>query len=168
MKHATLAAATLASLLMVTSAFGAVPDGKVAIVRVTAVDGLARWDGSMIESRSTQFSFDGMQYTIDASAVQSLENVQTLVLIDRRVDQVREGVLLRNHSQEVRTVAGDSFQVTDIPDRVFSYQVGTVGGNLRLLGDGDQISAKGGDNGPYTIWKVTSIDLLDKSAIAID
>jgi hypothetical protein len=38
---------------------------------------------------------------------------------------------------------------------------------LRLVGDGDQIVARGGENGPFQVWKVTGIDLVDRGAILV-
>ena len=167
MRIATLsvAATLLAASLLPASASAAIPEGKVAVIHVTAVDGLAKWKGSVIENRSSAFRYDGTNVKIASSALNSLDRVQTLLLIDRRVDEVRENVMLRNHVQEVRAVSSDAFTVTDLPDRVLSYQVAVIGGNLRLLGDGDQILARGGDTGPYQVWKVTRVDIMDKSSI---
>jgi hypothetical protein len=147
-------------------AIAAVPDGKVAVVRVTAVDGLAHQQVTS-ESRTSAFSFDGSGYSIDSSALGSLDNVQTLVLIDRSTDEVSDGSAVRKHSQEVRSYSGTSFEVTDLKGKVLSYQVASIGGNVRLLGDGDQILATGGAHGPYQIWKITGIDIVDKDAVSL-
>lgn len=170
MRIATLAlAATLmAAPLLSTGAAAAIPEGKIAVIQVTAVDGLAKWKGSVIENRSSAFRYDGTSYHISKSALAGMDHVQTLLLIDRRVDEVRDSVLLRNHVQEVRGIAGDAFEVTDLPDRVLSYQVAVIGGNLRLMGDGDQIMARGGDNGPFQVWKVTGVDIVDRSSVVFD
>ena len=144
----------------------AVPDGKVAVVRITAVDGMARQQVTS-ESRTSAFSFDGTGYSIDKSALASLDDVQTLVLIDRATDEMSKGSAVRRHTQEVRSYQGTSFEVTDLKGKVLSYQVASISGNVRLLGDGDQILATGGAHGPYQIWKITGIDVVDKDAISL-
>jgi hypothetical protein len=170
MKIAILAIATLvvaAGLAPVASA-AAIPDGKVAVVQVAAIDGLAGFEGPIAEARSGEFTFDGTWYHINRSALGSLDGVETLVLVDRRRDEVTGDKLVQSFSQEVRAVRGSSFTVDELPGKVLSYQVAMIGGNLRLVGDGDQIVATGGANGPYHIWKVTGIDLVDRDAILLD
>ncbi len=168
MKSATLALLTLALAagLVTTASAAAIPDGKVAVVRVTAIDGLADCSGAVTETRSTAFSFDGTEYALSGAG--NLDGVQTLVLIDRRTDSVAGGQLTRNFSQEVRPVRGTAFEVKDLAGKVLNYQVAVIAGNLRLLGDGDQIVARGGENGPFQIWKVTGIDLVDRGAIVVE
>ncbi len=77
------------------------------------------------------------------------------------------GELVSAFSQEVRAVRGTSFEVKDLAGKVLNYQVAVIAGNLRLVGDGDQIVARGGDNGPFQVWKVTGIDLVDRGAILV-
>ena len=169
MRIATLlvVALVVAAGLAPAASGAAIPDGKVAVVRVTAINGLADFQGPTSETRSTVFTYDGTNYFIQRSALAGLDGVQTLVLVDRRTDQVSGNQLVRNFDQEVRAVPGTSFQVTDLPGKVLSYQVAVIGGNLRLVGDGDQIVATGGANGPYSIWKITGIDIVDRSAIVL-
>ena len=155
------------AFLAPSSSGAAVPEGKVAVVRVTAVDGLAAFDGPRSESRATAFTFDGTWYDVDRSALAGLDGVQTLVLIDRRTDKPSGGRMIRAFEQEVRAFSGTSFEVTDLPGKNLGYQVAMIGGNLRLLGDGDQILATGGEYGPYYVWKITGVDLVDKDAIRI-
>ncbi len=169
MKLATcmLAALVVVAGLAPVASAAAIPDGKVAVVRVTAVDGLAGFNGAVTENRSSAFSYDGTTYSIDRSSVGSLDGVQTLVLIDRRQDAVSGDKLTHAFSQEARAVRGTSFQVSDLPGLVLDYQVAVVAGNLRLLGDGDHIVANAGDNGPYHIWRIDGIDLVSRDAIAL-
>jgi len=169
MKSATFALLTLALAAGIATAASAaaIPDGKVAVVRVTAIDGLADYSGGAAQTRSTAFSFDGTNYTIAPGAAAGLDGAQTLVLIDRRKDMMVGGQLTSNFTQEVRAVRGSSFEVKDLAGKVLNYQVAVIAGNLRLVGDGDQIVARGGDNGPFQIWKVTGIDLVDRGAILV-
>jgi hypothetical protein len=146
----------------VTSA--AIPDGKVAVVRITAVAGLAHTPITST-SRTSVFAFDGTEYHIDQSALGSLDGVKTLVLIDRATDDASG---TRDYSQEVRAYNRTAFESTDLKGKVLSYQVAMIGGNFRLLGDGDQILAMGGADGPYQVWKITGIDLVDKKAIVLE
>jgi hypothetical protein len=148
-------------------AFADLPQGKVAVIRVTAIDGLARAGGAVTETRNNVFSFDGSTYMIKDSAVGGLDGVQTLVLIDRRTDKSSGDSVIRENTQEVRAVKGTYFEVTDIPNKVLGYQVATVGGNLRVSGDGDQILCTGGKLGEYHIWKVDSVDLVDRTSIHV-
>ena len=168
MKSASFVLLTLilAAGIATTASAAAIPDGKVAVVRVTAIDGLAGASGAATQTRSTAFSFDGTNYTI-ASGAGSLDDAQTLILIDRRKDTISGGQLVSEFSQEVRAVRGTSFEVKDLDGKVLNYQVAVIAGNLRLVGDGDQIVARGGDNGPFQIWKVTGIDLVDRGAILV-
>ena len=168
MKNATI---TLAAMLAVTwllpaDTLGALPDGKVAVVRVTAVDGLAHHPIKDMD-RSSVFSFDGTEYNIDRSALSSLDGVQTLMLIDRKTDELSGSSMVRHLSQEVRAFGGTSFEVKDLKGKVLSYQVAMLGGNLRLLGDGDQILALPGADGPFQVWKITGIALVDKKSIVL-
>lgn len=169
MKSASFALLTLilAAGLATTAFAAAIPDGKVAVVRITAIDGLAGSSAAATQTRSTAFSFDGTNYFIAPSAAAGLEGAETLVLIDRRKDMMVGGDLVSAFSQEVRAVRGTSFEVKDLAGKVLNYQVAVIAGNLRLVGDGDQIVARGGDNGPFQIWKVTGIDLVDRGAILI-
>jgi hypothetical protein len=168
MKFATFVLA----LLVAAAAFGpaeagaGLPEGKVAVVRVTAVDGLAH-RAAESEMRTSVFSFDGTEYHIDRSALAGLDDVQTLLLIDRRRDTPEGASMVRHHSQEVRAFSGTSFEVRDLQGKVLAYQVAMLGGNLRLLGDGDQILAMGGAGGPYQVWRVDGIDLVDRAAVVL-
>jgi hypothetical protein len=168
MKSASFALLTLILAAgIATAASAAIPDGKVAVVRVTAIDGLADYSGSAAQTRSTAFSFDGSNYTIAPGAAAGLDGAETLVLIDRRKDTISGGQLTSNFTQEVRAVRGSSFEVKDLAGKVLNYQVAVIAGNLRLVGDGDQIVARGGENGPFQVWKVTGIDLVDRDAILV-
>ena len=163
-----MAALVVVAGLAPAASAAAIPDGKVAVVQVAAIDGLAGFQGPITETRSGAFSYDGTWYHINRSALGSLDGVETLVLVDRRTDEVTGGKLVRNFSQEVRAVQGTAFTVDDLPGKALNYQVAVIGGNLRLVGDGDQIVATDGANGPYHIWKVTGIDLVDRDAILLD
>jgi hypothetical protein len=166
MKIAILALVASVGLLGVAPAVtsAAMPDGKVAVVRVTAVDGLAHVSQTH-ESRTTTFTYDGTEYHIDSSALSSLDGVETLMLIDRASD---DDSGTRDYTQEVRAFQSSTFEVTDLPNKVLSYQVAMIGGNLRLLGDGDQILATAGTSGPYQIWKITDISLVDTDSIVLE
>ncbi|NNF07075.1 MAG: hypothetical protein HKN21_09965 [Candidatus Eisenbacteria bacterium] len=167
MKYATLFV-LLGTLLVAGAApVAALPDGKIAVVRVTAVDGLAKAEGPVVESRSSVFSYDGSSYMIDRRAVGGLDGVETLLLIDHRVDTMTSGRVSRRHSQEVRAIGGTYFEVEDIPNKVLAYQVASVAGNLRITGDGDQILCEGGDGAPYRIWRIDGVDLVDRKSVVI-
>lgn len=167
MKYATLF--TVAVLLLAGAASASLPEGKVAVVRVTAINGLAQATGQPQDTRSSVFTYDGTEYTIDRSALASLEGVQTLLLIDHRRDALQAGGYLRQFTQEARAFDSLNFEVTDLPGKVLAYQVAMIGGNLRLLGSGDQIVIRGGgQGGPYHIWKVTGIDLVNKTAVILE
>lgn len=168
MKSATFALALLVGTLPLipAGASAALPEGKIAVVRVTAVNGLAHVTPTR-EERSEEFSFDGTEYQVDHKALASLDGVQTLLLIDRKSDEADGHASVRRFTQEVRAFDSTSFQVKDLKGKVLSYQVAMIGGNLRLLGDGDQILATGGEGGPFQIWKVDSIDLVDRKAVTL-
>jgi hypothetical protein len=143
------------------------PEGKVAVVRVTAIDGLALAQGPVSQTRTSAFAFDGTTYTLESASLGSLDGVETLLLIDRRRDEASGGGVTQVSSQEVRALPGTAFVVEDVPGKKLQYQVAMIGGNLRLMGPGDQILATGGDKGPYTIWKIEDVDLVSKSAITL-
>ena len=169
MRIATFACLASLGLALLPSVAGAgLPEGKIAVVRVTAVDGLAYADGSASETRSSAFAYDGTEYTISKSALGSTDGVQTLLLIERRKDEMSGDSVARHFSQEVRAFPSSTFEVKDVQGKVLAYQVAMIGGNLRLLGDSDQIQAKAGSGGPFSIWKVTGVDLVDQSAIVLD
>ena len=88
MRIATLFVLMGAMSLASVAAFADMPAGKVAVIRVTAIDGLAKANGPVTETRDNVFTFDGSTYTINSSAVGGLDGVQTLVLIDRRTDKI--------------------------------------------------------------------------------
>jgi len=168
MKSATFVLALLVAAAAFSPAETAagLPDGKVAVVRVTAVDGLAH-HAAESETRTSTYDFDGTEYHIDRSALASLDGVQTLLLIDRRTDELGRGTMVQRYSQEVRAFTGTSFTVADLKGKVLKYQVAMLGGNLRLLGDGDQILAMGGNDGPYQVWRVDGISLVDREAVIL-
>jgi hypothetical protein len=168
MKSATFALVILVGALGLAPAnsFADMPGGKIAVVRVTAIDGLAHHTPEK-ETRSSAFTFDGTNYSVDRSALSSLDGVETLVLIDRKTDDLQGASVVRHYTQEVRAFSGGSFEVTDLQGKVLHYQVAMIGGNLRLLGDGDQILAKAGAGGPFQIWKITDIDLVDRKAVVL-
>jgi hypothetical protein len=169
MKNATLATILIAALAAAPQvARAGLPEGKIAVIQVTAVDGLASVEAAASETRTSAFSFDGTEYHIARSALSSLEGVQTLLLIDRRTDSMSGDSGVRAFSQEVRSFPSSSFEIKDLDGKNLSYQVAMLGGNLRLLGDGDQIVAKGGPGGPFHVWKITGVDLVDRDAIALD
>jgi glutamine cyclotransferase len=166
MRIATFACLASLGLALLPSVVGAgLPEGKIAVVRVTAVDGLAYANGAASESRLSAFAYDGTEYTISKSALGSTDGVQTLLLIEPR-DERR--LVARHFSHEVRAFSSTAFEVKDVQGKVLAYQVAMIGGNLRLLGDSDQIQAKAGSGGPFSIWKVTGIDLVDQSAIVLN
>lgn len=144
------------------------PEDHVVVVRVTAVEGLATAGSVTSETRNSVFSYDGVTYHIDKSALGSLDGVKTVVLIDRRRDSMQGGNLVSAYDQEVRTYATLNYEVTDLPGKVLDYQVANVGGNLRLLGSSDQIQARGGNGGPYRIWKTTWIDMVPRDSIVLE
>jgi hypothetical protein len=168
MKPATLLLVAVLGLSLPVLAMAAMPAGKIAVVRVTAIDGLAKATGDGNEERTSSFTFDGTDYHINKNALSSLNGVETLLLIDRRKDDMNGSAITRSFSQEVRSFPSSNFVVTDLKGKVLSYQLAMIGGNLRLLGDPDQIQAGPGTNGPFHIWKVESYDLVDRDAITLD
>jgi len=159
----------LLASLAVPAAQAAFPaDDQVIVIRVTAVEGLASAGTAASETRSSVFSFDGVSYRIDTSALGSLDGIKTLVLVDRRRDSMQGGNMVSAYDQEVRAYKTLDYQVSDLPGRVLDYQVASVGGNLRLLGSSDQIQARGGAGGPYRIWKTTWIDMVPRDSIVIE
>ena len=161
-----LLGALVGVMVLAPAAMADLPDGKIAVVRVTAVDGLAHHSAERTE-RSSVFAYDGTEYAIDSSALSSLDGVKTLLLIDRRTDKLEKDAGVETYSQEVRAFNGTSFEVKDLEGKVLAYQVAMLGGNLRLLGDGDQIMVKGGSGGPYQVWRVDRIDLVDHQAVVL-
>jgi hypothetical protein len=168
MKTATLLCLAAFGLCLPQLVLAALPAGKIAVVRVTAIDGLAAATGDGTETRNSVFSFDGTEYRIKRSALESTKGVETLLLIDRRQDEMNGSAVARNYTQEVRAFPNSNFTVSDIKGKVLSFQVAMIGGNLRLLGDPDQIQAAAGENGPFHIWKITGYDLVDQSAITLE
>jgi hypothetical protein len=168
MKPAMLLLAAVIGLSLPGLALAALPAGKIAVVRVTAIDGLSHATGDGSEARTNAYTFDGTEYRINHDALSNLNGVETLLLIDRRKDEMSGDAITRRFSQEVRSFPSSNFVVTDVKGKVLSYQLALIGGNLRLLGDSDQIQAGPGANGPFHIWKVESFDLVDRAAITID
>jgi hypothetical protein len=168
MKTATLLLVAVFGLSIPGFVLAALPAGKIAVVRVTAIDGLAHARGEGTEARTTAYTFDGTEYRISRSILSSLDGVQTVLLIDRRTDEMNGDAVTRRYTQEVRSFSSSNFVVTDLKGKVLSYQVALIGGNLRLLGDPDQIQARAGTDGPFHIWKVEGYDLVDRSAITLD
>jgi len=168
MKPATLFLMAAFGLSLPVLAMAAMPAGKIAVVRVTAIDGLAKATGDGNEERTNAFTYDGTDYHISNNALSSLDGVETLLLIDRRKDAMSGNAITRSFSQEVRSFPSSNFVVADMKGKVLSYQLAMIGGNLRLLGDPDQIQAGPGANGPFHIWKVESFDLVDRAAISLD
>lgn len=168
MKYAIVALTALAGMAGLTAAetSAGLPEGKIAVVRVTAVDGLAHRSPES-ETRHSVYSYDGTEYLIDRSALKSMDGVTTLLLIDRHTDVTRGGTTTRHNSQEVRAFEGTAFEVRDLKGKVLAYQIAMIGGNLRLLGDGDQILALAGDDGPYHVWRIDGIDLADRDAVVL-
>jgi hypothetical protein len=168
MKTATFLFLAAIGLSVPGLALAAMPAGKIAVIHVTAIDGLAQAKGEGSEARTNAYTFDGTDYRINHDALSSLDGVQTLLLIDRRKDEMNGTAITRRFSQEVRSFPSLNFVVTDLKGKVLSYQVAMIGGNLRLLGDPDQIQATAGSGGPFHIWKVESYDLVDRAAITLD
>jgi len=166
MKNATkmLWIGALVLALTPSWALAAIPDGKIAVVRVTSVDGLALVNGPIEVTRESAFSYDGTTYSVDLA---SLDGIKTLVLIDHRTDSAGGGKVTRAYSQEVRAITDSHFEITDIPGKTLTYQVASIAGVLQMTGDGDQILVPSGDNGPYHMWKVESVNLVNASAIEL-
>ena len=167
MKNATklLATGVLAVALAGAAVASSVPEGKVAVIRATSIDGLARHDGQVTESFDTAYSFDGTTWNLEG--VSSLDGVKTILLVDHREDSAADAGLVRKHSQDIRVFNSTQFTVQDVPGKTLTYQVASIAGNLRLLGGGDQILATGGDHGPYHVWKVEEVRLVDADAISL-
>ena len=91
------------SALMPDSALAAIPDGKIAVIRATAIDGIAKYDGRIKIHRETSMSYDGSNYAFDRGTIDNLEETKAILVIDQRRDEFEGNILVRNHTQEVLT-----------------------------------------------------------------
>jgi len=142
-------------------------DDTIVVIRATAIAGLADYDGPVRETRERAYTRTGDGYAIDAGALQSLDGVQALLLVESRRDLVRDGALTRRHAQDVRPLPSGSFEIEDVPGKLLSYQLATVDGQLGLLGDGDVIYSPGGAHGPYFIWRIDGIERVDRGQVTL-
>lgn len=166
MKRATIAL-ILGGLLIALSAnaVAAIPEGKVAVIRATRVNGIASHEGPVKVEREAVVSYDGRQYAFPAWVVASLGDTKTILVVNDRQDTVVDGVLIKKHTQKVQLFDASMFTVQVNPDTQVTYQVASVAGNLRLLGDEGHIACQGGTDGPYQIWRIDDLDLVDVRSI---
>ena len=164
MKRATIAF-ILGGILMAGSATAAIPDGKIAIIRATSVSGIAAHEGPIKVERSSTMSYDGTRFAFADWVVSSLQDTKAILVIDYRRDYIHDGVLVKKHSQEVQMFDDSMFDVQVNANTEVTYQVASVAGNLRLLGDEGHIACQGGLQGPYQIWRIDDIDLVDAKTI---
>ena len=139
---------------------------KVAIIQIQAIDGLDTDAGNVVVNRKIQYTA-GSLYHIDKSVLPSLNNVKTLVLVERRVDTRKGDDLVQNITQEIIASGSDHFNVTGIDEREISYAVDVLkDGSVDLIGPGDRIVAR--EAGEYHIWKITKTDLVNPDRIVIE
>lgn len=159
---ATLATMLCALALPVSASAAGIPDNKVVVVRIKAIDGRDAAASSVKVNRSEQF-MAGARYHVSKSAVSNLDGVRTLVLVERRTDSVAGGELTQTLKMEAMGVNGDVFNVTGTDGKSVSYAVDVLNdGSVDLLGPKDRIVVRQGE---YQIWKIQSAQLVSRDRI---
>lgn len=165
MKAKLVQIATVALAVLVTVGTAAAQTDKVAVIQIKAIDGKDVRGAAVTVNRSDRFS-TGSQVRVNRSALNSLANVKTLVLIDRRVDEKNGDNVVQSHTQEVVAVQGDQFTVKGVDGRDMTYTVDVLrDGSVDLIGPGDQITVRGG--GEFKIWKVEKTSLVAGNRILL-
>jgi len=161
------AGTALALLLAASSALAALPAGKVLVVEATAIEGLAAVEGPIDSTYASSFSFTDGSLSIDKKALGSLDGVETLFLVEHRLDQPAKNGLLRRFTQDVRTLGPDG-ALNLLPALELDYQLATTpDGGVGLLGDGGRLFAEEGANDPYLVWRIDGLRLMDRDAITL-
>ena len=159
---ASLATVLCALALPASTQAAGIPDNKVVVVRIKAIDGRDANVNSVRVNRSEQF-MAGARYHVSKSAISNLDGVRTLVLVERRSDAVSGSELTQNVKLEALGVNGDMFSVTGADGKSVNYAVDVLNdGSVDLLGPGDRIVVRPGE---YTIWKIESAQLVTRDRI---
>ena len=165
MKAKLVQIATVALAVLVTVGTAAAQTDKVAVIQIKAIDGKDVRGAEVTVNRSDRFT-TGSQVRVNRSALNSLANVKTLVLIDRRVDEKNGDNVVQSHTQEVLAVQGDQFTVKGVDGRDMTYTVDVLqDGSVDLIGPGDKIIVRGG--GEFKIWKVEKTSLVAGNRILL-
>jgi len=169
MRFASCACFFAAIALLACSAIATaeIPADKIVIIKALDIDGLAAFEGPVDETADSVYAFDGAMHHIDSSALASLSGVETLLIVDHRNDSVARGALVKKHWQEIKALADGKFDVEAVPEKEFEYELVVSRGGFELVGGTNQILCPGGDEGPYFIWKVESVSLVDRTAVQI-
>lgn len=160
---AVLAATVAASALAPAPArAGGIPDNKIVVVRIKAIDGLDKSAANIQVNRTEQFVRGGRLH-VSRSAVSSLDGVKTLVLVERRNDAMSGADLVQTVKLEASAVNGDMFSVTDADGKKLNYGIDILNdGSVDLLGPKDRIVVR---EGAYQIWKIESASLVSRDGI---
>jgi hypothetical protein len=165
MKSKLVQIATLALAVMAVAGTAAAQSEKVAVIQIKAIDGKDVRGGNVTVNRSERFT-TGSQVRVNRGALNSLTNVKTLVLVDRRVDAKSGDNVVQSYTQEVLAMPGDQFTVKDAEGRDMTYTVDILqDGSVDLIGPGDRIVVRGG--GEYKIWKIEKTSLVSGNRILL-
>lgn len=159
---ATVLAAFIASTAPAPAQAGGIPDNKIVVVRIKAIDGLDKSAANVQVNRTEQYVRGGRLH-ISRGAIANLDGVRTIVLVERRNDSMSGADLVQNVKLEATAVNGDMFSVTDADGKKLSYGVDILNdGSVDLLGPKDRIVVR---NGQYQIWKIESTELVSRDGI---
>ena len=165
MKRSVVQSALLAAGILLPAMAGAAPIERVAVIRIMSIDGIMADAAPVRETRDQAF-LSGSSLRVSKSAVGSLEGVTALVLIDRRLDSMTGGELLKHHSEEVISVTGDTFTVKGVDGRDVTYALDSLSdGSVDVLGPADRIIAR--EKGAYKVWKLEGVSLMPKDRITL-
>ncbi|MEZ4397343.1 MAG: hypothetical protein R3C71_10570 [Candidatus Krumholzibacteriia bacterium] len=158
----------LALLLAASSALAALPAGKVLVVEATAIEGLAAVEGPIDSTFVSSFSLTDGSLSIDKKALGTLDGVETLFLVEHRLDQPAKNGLLRRFTQDVRALGAAGGALDLLPALELEYRLATLDdGSVGLLGDGGRLFAEEGTNDPYLVWRIDGLRLMDRDLITL-
>lgn len=161
---ATLATVLSALALPVSTHAAGIPDNKVVVVRIRAIDGLDATASSVKINRNEQY-MAGARYHVSKTALSNLDGVRTLILVERRTDSMAGGELTQTVKLEAMGVNGDVFSVAGADGKNVNYAVDVLNdGSVDLLGPKDRIVVRPGE---YQIWKVESAQLVTRDRIRL-
>lgn len=160
-------AIALPLLLAAATAGAALPDGKILVIKATAIEGLAAVEGEIDSTFTTSYAVDAGRLSIDRKALGSLEGVDALFLVEHRLDQAARGGLSRRFSQDVRAVKGGAIRLDLLPKLELEYQLAELDGRPALAGDGGRLFAEESANGLYLVWRIDGLALVDRDAITL-
>lgn len=159
---ATLATVLAAFVAVMPAQAAGIPDNKIVVVRIKAIDGLDKSAANVTVNRTEQYVRGGRLH-ISRGAIASLDGVRTIVLVERRNDSLSGADLVQNVKLEAAAVNGDMFSVTSVDGKKFSYGVDILNdGSVDLLGPKDRIVVR---DGQYQIWKIESASLVSRDGI---